>query len=313
MELNYQTFNDVDQHARAQSGWQQRYCQIGAGKFCSSLTYLSFGGISLFRETSNQKVRQHGAGPKGTITFGIPLNLVSPINFSGGAVTTESLIVVRDAEEFMMHSPEEMDLVGVTVPLDGIAICPELEKWIKVAQPARRNALLAPSPAVHRAGRQFMTMLEALGSEPRPTSDDELEQWMADQVLGVIDGLFSAGLPSITPGLSRRCQHDIVERSCKLVLAAGEEPVTVATLCERFKVSRRTIQNSFREITGMAPLEYLRAIRLSAVRKLLQTTRARDLDVVDAASRWNFLHRGNFACDYKRQFGELPSQTPRGQ
>jgi hypothetical protein len=29
----------------------------------------------------------------------------------------------------------------------------------------------------------------------------------------------------------------------------------------------------------------------------------------DVANRWGFWHMGQFAADYKRQFGELPSAT----
>jgi AraC-like DNA-binding protein len=35
--------------------------------------------------------------------------------------------------------------------------------------------------------------------------------------------------------------------------------------------------------------------------------------VNEIAARWGFDHAGNFAADYRRLFGELPSQTLRGQ
>ena len=31
--------------------------------------------------------------------------------------------------------------------------------------------------------------------------------------------------------------------------------------------------------------------------------------IIDAASRWGFWHMGQFAADYRRKFGELPSET----
>jgi AraC family ethanolamine operon transcriptional activator len=31
--------------------------------------------------------------------------------------------------------------------------------------------------------------------------------------------------------------------------------------------------------------------------------------IADVANRWGFWHMGQFAADYRRQFGELPSET----
>ena len=34
--------------------------------------------------------------------------------------------------------------------------------------------------------------------------------------------------------------------------------------------------------------------------------------VADAANEWGFWHMGQFAKDYRRMFGELPSETLNG-
>jgi AraC family transcriptional regulator, ethanolamine operon transcriptional activator len=58
---------------------------------------------------------------------------------------------------------------------------------------------------------------------------------------------------------------------------------------------------------GMSPKAYLKAKRLNAVRQDLK--RAEANAVAEIANRWGFWHTGNFAADYLRLFGELPSQT----
>jgi AraC family ethanolamine operon transcriptional activator len=44
-------------------------------------------------------------------------------------------------------------------------------------------------------------------------------------------------------------------------------------------------------------------------RELVPTTPP--VKVVDVANRWGFWHMGQLAADYRRQFGELPSETLR--
>ena len=57
---------------------------------------------------------------------------------------------------------------------------------------------------------------------------------------------------------------------------------------------------------GTSPLAYLHDLRLDRVRVDLAAGAG---PVTDVAMRWGLHHMGRFAADYKRRFGELPSQT----
>lgn len=52
-------------------------------------------------------------------------------------------------------------------------------------------------------------------------------------------------------------------------------------------------------------------IRLNAVHKILIKAASVDVKVTDIANQFNFWHMGQFAADYKRLFGKLPSETLR--
>ena len=75
-------------------------------------------------------------------------------------------------------------------------------------------------------------------------------------------------------------------------------------------VSERTLRYAFREQLGVSPKQYLQLVRLGGVRRNLQLAAA-GVKIVDVANRWGFWHMGQFAADYRRQFGELPSETLR--
>ncbi|MNG10057.1 HTH-type transcriptional regulator CdhR [compost metagenome] len=87
--------------------------------------------------------------------------------------------------------------------------------------------------------------------------------------------------------------------------------MSILDLCEQLRVSRRTLQNSFQAVTGMRPVEYLRNLRLNAVRRRLITTRAAALNVSEIAVAMGFFHLSHFAAHYRALFGESPSDTPR--
>ena len=58
------------------------------------------------------------------------------------------------------------------------------------------------------------------------------------------------------------------------------------------------------------PKQYLHARRLAGVRRELRLAPS-EVRVVDVANRWGFWHMGRFAADYRKQFGEQPSETLR--
>jgi len=87
--------------------------------------------------------------------------------------------------------------------------------------------------------------------------------------------------------------------------------ITINTLCQETQVSARTLQHAFLEHFGLSPKAYLQVQRLNDAHKELFTSSPLDVRIADAAHRQGFWHMGQFASDYKRLFGELPSETLR--
>ena len=103
----------------------------------------------------------------------------------------------------------------------------------------------------------------------------------------------------------------LVRQAHLMALECFDEPLSVLQICERLDVSRSTLQRSFLGVTGLRPVEYLRVVRLNAVRQRLQCTAAEQCTVARVAGDLGFTHLGHFAGSYRALFGELPSQTPR--
>lgn len=90
----------------------------------------------------------------------------------------------------------------------------------------------------------------------------------------------------------------------------SDEVLTVEDLREATRVSRRTLNYAFREHLGVTPKAYLKSMRLDAARRDLGRSDP-DAKIADIANRHGFWHMGQFAADYRKQFGELPSDTLR--
>jgi AraC-like DNA-binding protein len=89
-----------------------------------------------------------------------------------------------------------------------------------------------------------------------------------------------------------------------------DEPIQLDTLAAAASVRPRTLEAHFRIYLGTTPLGWVRRTRLARARQQLLTASG-ELNVTRVAVANGFSQLGRFAAEYRRQFGELPSQTFR--
>ncbi|CDM25120.1 AraC family transcriptional regulator [Castellaniella defragrans] len=142
-----------------------------------------------------------------------------------------------------------------------------------------------------------------LGRHPLVLSN--LEQLAASVLLSSQRHNYSATAPArrstVLPRHVRRVQD--------YLQAHVHEPVSVERLAQVAGISVRSLYAGFRDFLGVSPMGYLHALRLERVRAELLGGDAGN--VTGVALRWGFSHMGRFSSEYKRRYGETPSQTLR--
>ena len=114
-------------------------------------------------------------------------------------------------------------------------------------------------------------------------------------------------------GDSEACP-DITTRSRAFLRAVGyiqdhaSKSPSIEEICRASGVSWRTLNYAFRERFGLTPKMYLKAVQLRRVRCDLVTGDP-GATIAEIAARWGIWHMGQFARDYRKHFGELPSET----
>ena len=76
-------------------------------------------------------------------------------------------------------------------------------------------------------------------------------------------------------------------------------------------VSVRALQAIFQRHTGLAPMAYLRRLRLDRAHADLLRARPGETTVALVAHRWGLGHLGRFAAAYRERYGVSPSETLR--
>lgn len=112
--------------------------------------------------------------------------------------------------------------------------------------------------------------------------------------------LLAAPAPLVTPACVRRAEE--------YINAHAAEPITLEDIVAAVGVPARSLQASFQRYRGTTPMAFLKQRRLDLARLRLVCAGARST-VASVARALGIGNVGRFAVEYKKRFGESPSET----
>lgn len=300
---------DLNQHVQMFTDWQQRYDQLSRGRFEGELTEAWVGGIQIFEERTSQAVFQTGIGRADTVALGVFSSLPGTARWQGVSLSMDHVTAMNKDNTLELSTPRDCVMLGVSVP---VAMFAPLDAslpdgGVKACLQSLASAhVLSPSLAAlmrHRLNQALLT----LTYQPMQLALVEARNQLSSEIVGLVDeyvrvALVASDVPS--PAKARR----VVALARDYIEQHPDRPITVLDLCQQTFTSRRTLQYCFEQVVGMSPAAYLKVLRLNGMRRDLVAAGGA-VTIGDLAARWGFWHLSQFSLDYKRLFGELPSET----
>lgn len=133
-------------------------------------------------------------------------------------------------------------------------------------------------------------------------------QWSDTICEKVVELLEEADLVRLPKIDERSVSARYVNRAMEYMRANVADIVLIAEVAAACGVSSRTLENAFKDVLGMTPLQVLTSFRLENARRMLLDPNA-DRSVTVVALACGFRHLGRFSRVYSIRFGELPSET----
>jgi len=302
--------NSFGEFAEATSGWALDWRQLDRGPLSARLQQVATPSVLVTRFLFNRKFHQRGTSPPGMRSFGIVSAHSSPVEWNGREGSKNQVEVFPATDDYECVSHPEFRADGLSIPEDDIRSAAEtlglpdpLERLPEgpcfvESNPRRMEALRLSLTGLYTAVAKHVDvpLTEAA------SSDLELEIHSA-LVFALASGLdtdFSAPSPTVRSRALRQAL-DYIE-------ANADSAPTVRDICRASGASYRTLNYAFVERFGVAPKQYLQAVRLEGARKELRR-KGPSARIADIANTWGFWHLGQFAADYRQQFDELPSET----
>lgn len=137
-----------------------------------------------------------------------------------------------------------------------------------------------------------------------PSVSRQFEDMLCSLLLNSLDNNYSAALrdgESPVPYYVRRVEN--------FVRSQASEELSFADLVSASGVSSRTLHEGFRRFRGTTPMSFLKNIRLEMAHAQLRKVDGESVTKVALAC--GFTHLSKFSIEYRRRFGEKPSDTLR--
>ncbi|MGY4307702.1 AraC family ethanolamine operon transcriptional activator [Bradyrhizobium sp. USDA 4369] len=307
--------DDVLDHVKGLGGWKIRLQQLSAGRLRAEVIGLHLDNIQFVRERTTQALLKDVETGDDQIVFSQPLQASGPGYVNGHMIGYPDPCLLGGGALPSIRTPQYLDVATLVVDKA------HLLRWL--------TELGESELADMMISKRQLTCLQVEPTSLPVVKDVSLQlcgsSGITERVLGfeqsrraIEDDLLHALMQSMRVTRRRTLtsvtlQRRLADRAWELVLASPDEPPTISDLCRQLGVSRRSLQDGFQGAFGLAPTQFLRVVRLNAVRRDLMASAGNSVppSIGDIAARWGFWHWSRFTSYYRGLFGELPSETFR--
>lgn len=305
-------FDDFDLLAQAAEGWGLDWIQLDRGHLRARVEQTRTPSILANRFGFNRKFHQRGTVPSGMRTYGMIAPSSSQVEWRGINGSQHHMVVFPTNDEFEFLSHPGFCGDTLSIPEERLfQVAHSLDLLDTIKGLPGHQAVVESDPIRIEIFRRRLDELHLLAEiSTRKTVEKSV---VADAEFEVISALVETLSESRWDG----GHPELCSRSRAFCIALDYirdhafRPPSIEEICQISGVSWRTLDYAFRERFDLTPKQYLKAVQLRRVRRDLVTCEP-GATVAEIAGRWGFWHMGQFARDYRRTFGELPSETVRG-
>lgn len=294
--MNLQDPNEINRL----SPWEIDFRQIEAGAMETKVSVKSGTAISLLKISMSRAVHQTGVSPSGMLSVGV----VAPKQirtWQGADSSSAKLLSFGSSDPFDGVSVTGFE--GTTISIgEGYAEILADNLGLPIPETLRTSA----NPNIN-GSTSYIDALSSICRKNIVSGAMSLDRNDEEEVAMLLLLSVSSG-SAFADKSSPRIRSKALALALDLMRENLRETLTISQICREAGVSWRTLDRAFAENFGISPKTYFQRLKLNRARSEIQKSPESVL-ISDVANSWGFWHMGQFALDYAKMFGELPSAT----
>jgi AraC family ethanolamine operon transcriptional activator len=304
-------FDDVLDFAEHVRPWDLEYMQVRRGPFRSRGLIAPFGALTLGVAHINQAIVHRVTVPSGQHSV-FALSPDSAAWFLGDRpLRSGDCMIVRGGETF--EAVTRGSISGYAVSFDEAVWLQSGEWYAPLPEHSRRGLSIEHFGVdwvghVQALSNAMFRMVTARG----PMFDaSAVRASLGEQLLIHIRNGRGTEQDEASTHRARARRRAAVQRAREFIDARLSDQIRLEQVCRYACAQSRTLEYGFREMFDTPMVGYIKALRMNRVHRLLRNPSQRHRTVSELALDTGFWHLSQFASDYKKFFGESPSQTHR--
>ncbi|MEP4768947.1 MAG: AraC family transcriptional regulator, partial [Roseibium sp.] len=252
----------------------------------------------------NSKISLSGTLSETDITLGAGLQITEgALQWLHGIESGRVGVFLPGEEHEALYMPGSLYL-GLTLSCDSLAW--EAEQLEIDIDPERLVTGLHPQLLQNSILKPLRAQVVGLHRDGHvPNRPDETANFVLETLVSHLgrDPRQICGVPSVH-GL----EH-VVRRAIDYINAHANEKISIEELALASGASRRTLHRAFEDILNDTPIKFINRHKLYLIRDLL--TSGKRVTISDTVASAGITEFGRFSFNYRRMFGETPSETVR--
>jgi len=289
--------------------WELLCSPIDPGNFRHYLVFLKTPRFVLYCETYELAVVLQGLSPPDMLALSVPLNI-------GPRAAYWQRSVGDQAMPSTMPGPLDVRLDTNHTHLMALVHLGFLQRHVAhdllpaLLGIGENRQSLVPRRVVNTIAAWMKRILAVAEQHPETLVAESTVNTIEQELLTLLMRTAEAFRPHfVRPSAPAKWRS--LAKALEFLRYAEPARVTILELCQAAGVSERTLQYAFREVFDTTPLSFLRHRRFHAARRQLLASKDGAATVSQVAVAQGFYELGRFAVEYRRIFGELPSETLR--
>ena len=303
-------FDDFECFTEAIDDYDMQITQLVPGHFCGGMQRISCGSVTINSFSATMRVEALGGPPSGVLTFGIPMQGCESFVWRHLQSDANTIQIYRPSTELALMTRSVFGASDVSISESEMnRFCrlwefPDIDEIIG----DREMAVCPGQDLKHLRSRLHYLCRELAICPQRLEYDADLQEIVTCEVPAlIINALFSSRTGHL--GVKAGARGVLFRKALEYMRETANRRISVGAVCAEVGIGMRSLQREFRQYYGMTPKAYLQARRLNDIYRELRAASPDSARIIDIASRQGFWHMSQFAFDYRRLFGELPSVT----